>query len=717
MKNHLFRWHILTIWVGLSIILGLSIYGITLTISTFSDGITSKNLTFTGNENLSFAIDFPRYGYVRNYNFIINGYNIFNYSNSLYNSSQRKFTNISYSSSGSYVITEQNIKDWINNSVTSISDTASEGDRTTNYTYSIDSNVTGIRYSWSVNRNGANPRQHNWSWYQYNNDTQSWHEIYSDDVTTSAGAPGQYDCVIRSFLLNQSLINTSYDRHYIKLNLFVGDDGVGGSSTGLGDPCDGYDTKGSTALINFRTYTYQNVENISVYIDNNILYSNTSIISGTHNISLNITTVNNLLSSSCSCSSCSIIGDYCRINHTVHSDTAGILNLQIYNLTYEYGVDNCSNSYGIPSNATTLNFSIFDENTFLPLSVNVSAELNITEGSNTSTYLFNRNNINNFLICIYPSYANLTLYMYAQYGGAKRERYYIENLDITNSTAQVNMYNFNDGTGLSDAKIIGYNYYYFPYQNVIGKLLRYYPSLGMWYVVQIDKADDNGVMLFYVYQLTTDYKFIWEYDGSMIDSTNPIKFVCESDTDCEESFVIEADSSTYDYAGMSYSYTYNNVTGIITFTYTDSKSLVRSVRLLVQQSKSSGEITICDETISAAAGTMYCNISSYTGVITIKGIRSASPDDIFFVRIIEKVATALKEILAETGHTNDGIFFSFLLMIGIASIGMASAPIAAILGALALIIVYVLGIASFITLSFVISGILVAIIVAVMVKR
>lgn len=55
------------ILLGLSIILALSIYAVSIYTTTFYDGTTVKNMTPTGNDNATTYIDIPLYVYNSNF--------------------------------------------------------------------------------------------------------------------------------------------------------------------------------------------------------------------------------------------------------------------------------------------------------------------------------------------------------------------------------------------------------------------------------------------------------------------------------------------------------------------------------------------------------------------------------------------------------------------------------------------------------------------------
>ena len=123
-------------------------------------------------------------------------------------------------------------------------------------------------------------------------------------------------------------------------------------------------TNASTAIyniLNITVYKSSYPLNPSLEIgaaDNNSEWNYTL---GYYNISqgsnCSATSMNEVLNAQCTCTNCIDLGnDECSIPLTATSSSAGILNITILNISYEYGVDNCSKF-----NYPILNLTYFDE--------------------------------------------------------------------------------------------------------------------------------------------------------------------------------------------------------------------------------------------------------------------------------------------------------------------------------------------------------------------
>jgi len=444
------------------------------------------------------------------------------------------------------------------------------------------------------------------------------------------------------------------------------------------------------------------------------IWNHSGIYNGLDSISLNITKINNKLSDRCNCSGCSIVGSNCRMPMIFHSSNIGILNINLTNATYSYGIDNCSNSFGIPSNYTALDFSIFHEDTLAALTINSSdgyfEYLNLN-------FTVNVDNVNNFKVCVYPSYGNITIDAFIKYDHSQgfNERYYLDNTVLSGTTKQVYMYNFDYTTGISELNTIIKDQIYAPKQNVIVKLQRWYSSDGVWRTIQVDKTDEFGKAVFYVIQKEEDYKFIFEEEGVEIDRSESVKFVCETATECEQTFVLYDVDDDDKFVGMDGSITYDETAGLYMLTWSDPDSTSSAVRFLVEKQASNGIVTICDTEVVSSSGTIVCNVSSYEGVITARAFRSASP----FSNWLADIQHIQLDALFDTVGNAEGMTLSTIFMIGIIGFGASTGSGVAVVfgGIFGLIVLFIMELNSIMSISFVIGGLAIGLIVAFMVKK
>lgn len=566
--------------------------------------------------------------------------------------------------------------------------------------------------------------------YVYENYTISGKELAFNWTYRISGSWDDIDCLMHNVL---SCYNDSNEWETLAIHFRVGDGTLLNGNVLLPDSCTNI-TKGIIQIRHFMrassvsyycnavtNYYYDGAmitinKDYPINISLNIgeftwdYYGEYSI---SNNISVNNTLINNILFD-CNCSNCTKNSNYCSLPLNFSSDSTGILQIENIKINSSYDLNNCSASI-IPQNATALNFTIYDENNLTSLSADVDGTFNFLYYN----YTLSLDDVDNFKICIYPDYAEFDITSYIQYESTNgfRERYYLENLTINNNTQNIYLYNFDDNTGVSELTALLYNYHYDLYPNVITKLQRYYSGENLWRTVQIDKSDELGKALFYVYQNYVDYKIIFEQDGVMLDQTVPLKFICDSDTECEQSFRVEPSNIETDWSGFSYTVSYNNVTNIWVLTWSDSKNVVDNVQFVVQQLRSNRINNICDTNLSAVSGTLICNSSGYTGVLQAKAYRSASPSTPFYQSLIEIITDKIDEILKSSGYTKAGDFFGFMIALAVIGFGLVDLIAVIISAIIGIIAIYLLGISSWFTYTFIIGGLFVGILVAYIIKK
>lgn len=223
------------------------------------------------------------------------------------------------------------------------------------------------------------------------------------------------------------------------------------------------------------------------------------------NASMNITVINNIIMDGCVCMNCSIIGGNCKIPFTFHSDSAGTLKVNIINITYEFGIDNCSQSFGIPTNATTLNIS-FQTITGDASTVNVTTIINYFD----EVYSNTQYEITELNYCIYPSWANISFTSSIQYVDTSSNNYYNYPAGYLNNITQYYIYYVTIGTeqttftlkdNVDKQKVI-------PNANCISNLF-----LNGAYTQLETKYSDIAGKIVFNYLPNNNYKFICSADN------------------------------------------------------------------------------------------------------------------------------------------------------------------------------------------------------------
>jgi hypothetical protein len=456
---------------------------------------------------------------------------------------------------------------------------------------------------------------------------------------------------------------------------------------------------------------------------------NTSDLSGVvqAKVSLNASaTFDNLINNGSNCTKVGVTNFSCTPSGTLtlgynsvyffaKDDLGNYANQSLFNATIfnDLNITNCS--VGDPN--LKINISIFHEDTLSLLAANNFSGIFTFYATNSSqginkTYSFQ--NLDNYGICINTgSNVNYDAYLTYSVNTGFGERYYIFNAS-TIYISQILLYNFDYTTGLSELNLLATDDYFVYYPEVITKMQRFYPAENVWRTVQVDKTDYNGRALFYVKQNSNDYRFVFDYLGKQQMISSKMKFICDSATSCDQTFIINPSVSSQ-YEGMTTSYVYDNTTGVITYSWNDPSNTASSVELLVQKVTPAAITTICDTTVSSASGSINCDVSSYDGFITVKAIRD--DPELFEYFSIDKVVDTMQEALGGLANKKMGIFFAGILVIGISLAGLASPFLTIVLAVVALFVINSLGFLSILTTGIIIGFACLGVIIGFMVKQ
>lgn len=370
--------------------------------------------------------------------------------------------------------------------------------------------------------------------------------------------------------------------------------------------------------------------------------------------------------------------------------------LKTYNQSVSFfGLDSC-----ITSNVTVFTFYIYNENNptqQLTADFEWITESTYGDPNNVQTNYDNLTGRNNYSLCIFPQYANFTLDGYFRYttDGGYTHRYYLVNHSTTNRSINISIYNWNN-TGASDLRLTtryNDNYAYFP--NVVAKLQRRYIADNAWRTVQMDKSSEYGLLFFNIIEESQDYRLIYQDDdGNILKTTTSNKFVCDSGI-CTITQLLDAWSSgttttTYPVVNSSY----NNATHIITTTWTMPTGDNIDVTYNVYKITGTNNTLICNTTTSgASSGVFTCDTTGYEGeAIIIVDVSGYSPT---WIEFITMARSSIKDFIT-SGDANV-IIFILVMVIGLSAIFKPAGVIIAT--AFSVVVVSVLGIASFITVG------------------
>jgi len=348
-------------------------------------------------------------------------------------------------------------------------------------------------------------------------------------------------------------------------------------------------------------------------------------------------------------------------------------------------------------NNNTLNFSAYDEINLTKVndwnffgtfeywlgSGNVKKNMSITNYSNIDVYL----NLN---------YDNLTFFsdgivQYEKTGFVKRS-YYLVNNTLTNTTSSIKLILLDDTLDTSVILEVLDNVQ-FPITDAYIYIQKYYPGTGTFETVEIAKTDDTGSTIGHFETETEDYRFIIIKNNEILYTSPVQKIVCES-TPCKLTFQTTS-AFTSEWQGFGvlpnfiWSLTFNSTTNIYTYIYVDTSGTTHQGRLWVyKENLDKKPTTICNVTSTSSSATLICDISNYNGTINANAYIMRSPETLVYS--ISTILNTLKDIFS-----NQGLFFALFIILILGMAGLWNPAIGIILIISGIIIINLIGLASF----------------------
>lgn len=324
-------------------------------------------------------------------------------------------------------------------------------------------------------------------------------------------------------------------------------------------------------------------------------------------------------------------------------------------------------------------FTLKDEENFTTL--NGTINYNFRFGINNGTYSQVYGQLNSttfFYLCI-----NSTLsptwtigegeLQYSVNGYVDRRYYIFDNTIVTNNTNNVSLYELlsTEQTSFSleteDRSLT-------PYVDKYTALLRWYPNLNQYLVVEMGRTNAEGDTVIHVETEDVDYRVALYYrNGTLIQLDDPTRFVCLVNPCTYTLRVDPSDTDFTSYLKVAYDLNYNETTQIFTLTFSDSTQRTDSMALTVYKDTGAGSTTVCSTSTAGFVGVLTCDISAYTsGTFRAVVTRTASPPSVIAQRIINIVNSALK--------SSFGLWLSMLIAVPIVFFMAFISPIGAVIG-------------------------------------
>lgn len=215
-------------------------------------------------------------------------------------------------------------------------------------------------------------------------------------------------------------------------------------------------------------------------------------------------------------------------------------------------------------------------------------------------------------------------------------------------------------------------------------LLRWYPQLNEYKIVEMGKTDSLGHTVNELKIYDTDYRFgVYQTDGTLIKLFSPARLVCSS-APCTYNLYIDLTNADYSsFYDTQNSLTYNATTKIVTFIWNDPTQSTDEMNLTVYN----GDNPVCSQSVSSFTGVMTCNLSAYSGVtLRAMAYRTASPQAVIASKFIE-----IRDILSDAVSGSAGLIVAIAFAAILFLIGAINPIISIVLGVVALLPAYFLG--------------------------
>jgi len=326
-----------------------------------------------------------------------------------------------------------------------------------------------------------------------------------------------------------------------------------------------------------------------------------------------------------------------------------------------------------------INYTFENEVNFTSLSPEISYNFKYGVGNLTAKEIYGAIASSNVLrVCVNSSIDNYKLGYgeidYTPTGYTERRYYMFEGHALSNATTEsYTLYSLENADSTSfifEAKDPTLN----PYTDNYFSLLRWYPSLNEYKIVEMASTDENGQSVMKVKTEDVDYRVgLYDKDGTLVKLAEAVRMACLVDPCTYTITVVATDSDYFEVFDVENSLTFDSTNNRFVFTWNDPGQNTDAMRLQVYKDAGYQQILICNSTGTGYTGVLTCSIGNYTGTFYAKVFRTASP---------EKLISTLYYTVRTGIESTFGLFLSMIIALATGLIGIFS-PI----GAIALLIV------------------------------
>jgi len=343
----------------------------------------------------------------------------------------------------------------------------------------------------------------------------------------------------------------------------------------------------------------------------------------------------------------------------------------------------------------TINFTFADAGNLSSLTADIGYNFKYGIGNLTSNEIYgNFTNISSFRICI-----NETIDTYGvgygeidyQSSGYVERRFYLYEEQILSNTTTTHhtLYDLINGDATSfifEAKDYSLN----PYSDYLLSLLRWYPDLNEYKVVEMAKTDEDGLTVMKVKVEDIDYRVgLYYNNGTLIKLASAVRMACLVNP-CTYTLSVSGEEEDYfTIYDIDSSLTFDDDLKRFVFIWNDPSQKTSEMRLEVYKDAGYQQILICNSTAEGYSGVLTCSIGNYTGQFRAVAFRTASPEQ-FYKEFWKTIRTGIE--------SSFGLFFAFIIGLSAGLIGIfspISAVVMVVLGLIPAVIFHTINLAIF----------------------
>jgi len=276
------------------------------------------------------------------------------------------------------------------------------------------------------------------------------------------------------------------------------------------------------------------------------------------------------------------------------------------------GLSNCSTENA--SYAKALTFTGKDEETDVNTTflLNVNFDLWTTSTYNYTNIHFEFTGNSTYDICIYPNSTSFNIYSILEYeaNGYANRKYYLYNMVLNATHQDVYLYLLNSTKSSEVVETVIDSATADPVAGTYIKHLRYYPGQNVYKVVEISKTDENGKTLGKMVLADVFYKFILEYPAGTVKLETDVQKILSLTKTFSFTTTTDALATWKDVQNVGATMSCTESTSTCRVSWSDTKNVVQTVRLLVYQDTGYSKILLYNATSTSAAGSLAYTIPS-----------------------------------------------------------------------------------------------------------